>query len=210
MSKSLVLTILVLILLLCNTLLAQQRINSPASHFQGGIMVGGVASQVDGDDYDGYHRFAPIGGFWVKYNFKKKHALRLEFRYIGKGSLQNEGTGVERRQVYSISLHYLELPLLYEYYLFYKFTMAFGVSAGYLLTARESNRYGNLLSGRRKTFLPYELAAHARGTWQFNKHFDLTLGYSYSILPVRGVMAGWYGRNGQYNNIISLAANYTF
>ncbi len=178
--------------------------------FQGGLVVGGVGAQVDGDRHSGYHRFAGLGGFWVARPFGTKLRLRFEFRYIGKGSLANEGQGAARRQIYSLSLHYLELPVVLEYRVWQRWYVGLGLGGGYLLSASESNQYGNLLVGGRKSFNSYEWAGHARVSYRFNDHLTGTMGAAYSLLPIRGRIDIASIVRAQYNNLVTLSLDYTF
>lgn len=205
--RSLLLSLLFLFSLGC---LQAQRLVNPLRSFSGGLVIGAVGSQVDGDQHDGYHRFAPMGGFWVSRLFTDRYGVRFEFRYIGKGSLKNEGTGAERRKVYGLALHYIELPVIFEYHFLERWVAGLGISGGYLLSAKEENQYGNLLVGDRKKFRPYEVAAHARVAFNLTTRCNVTLGASYSIVPIRGKMEGWAGRNGQFNNLLTFGLDYVF
>jgi hypothetical protein len=204
------LLLLALFSLLSFAVLQAQNLVNPKRAFSGGLVIGAVGSQVDGDHHSGYHRFAPMGGFWVSRLFTDTYGLRFEFRYIGKGSLKNEGTGAERRKIYGLALHYIELPVIFEYHFLERWVAGLGVSGGYLLSAKEENQYGNLLVGGRKRFRPYELAAHARIAFGLTTRCNVTLGASYSIIPVRGKMEGWDGRNGQFNNLLTFGLDYIF
>jgi len=204
------LLLLALFSLLSFAVLHAQNLVNPKRAFSGGLVIGAVGSQVDGDHHSGYHRFAPMGGFWVSRFFTDTYGLRFEFRYIGKGSLKNEGTGAERRKIYGLALHYIELPVIFEYHFLERWVAGLGVSGGYLLSAKEENQYGNLLVGGRKRFRPYEVAAHARIAFGLTARCNVTLGASYSIIPVRGKMEGWDGRNGQFNNLLTFGLDYIF
>jgi len=204
------LLLLALFSLLSFAVLQAQNLVNPKRAFSGGLVIGAVGSQVDGDHHSGYHRFAPMGGFWVSRLFTDTYGLRFEFRYIGKGSLKNEGTGAERRKIYGLALHYIELPVIFEYHFLERWVAGLGVSGGYLLSAKEENQYGNLLVGGRKRFRPYEVAAHARIAFGLTTRCNVTLGASYSIIPVRGKMEGWDGRNGQFNNLLTFGLDYIF
>ena len=204
------LLILTLLFFFSFSALQAQRLLNPKRSFSGGLMIGAVGSQVDGDQYSGYNRFAPMGGFWVSRLFTDTYGVRVEFRYIGKGSLRNQGKGAERRKVYSLALHYLEIPVIFEYHFLERWAVGLGVSGGYLLAAKEENLYGNLLVGGRKKFRAYEVAAHARVAFNLTTRCNITLGASYSILPIRGKMEGWDGRNGQFNNLLTFGLDYLF
>lgn len=43
-----------------------------AQSFYGGINAGFTVSQVDGDNYGGYHKISPLGGIYVRNTFNDK------------------------------------------------------------------------------------------------------------------------------------------
>jgi hypothetical protein len=53
--------------------------------FNGGILVGGLVSQVDGDDWAGYHKLGFLGGGFVSLDVSKHFTLQMEMEYIQKG-----------------------------------------------------------------------------------------------------------------------------
>jgi len=56
-----------------------------AQRFNGGILLGMNASQVDGDTYAGYNKFGSWRSFCL-YPLSKKFDMQLEIKYMGKGA----------------------------------------------------------------------------------------------------------------------------
>ena len=166
--------------------------------FGGGVSLGVAASQVDGDGNAGYHKPSPTFGIWVDRQMTARLFLRMDLRYMGKGSWHNSKINGGSQRDYTISLHYLELPLTAEYYVIPRLSIAAGVGFGYLMGASESNRYGEL---------PLNSARQFR---RISPHFTARGGGTYSILPIRGQLADPLGyiRHGQYNNLLYLVIEY--
>ncbi|HRX13350.1 MAG TPA: hypothetical protein P5210_16925, partial [Draconibacterium sp.] len=67
-----------LLLMICNVALAQR--------FNGGILAGLNASQVEGDIYRGYHKPGILGGFYVETDLAPAVFMGMEIKYAQKGS----------------------------------------------------------------------------------------------------------------------------
>ncbi len=203
--------LVLLIVLLGKASFAQKVADSPYNNFSMGVNLGGAASQVDGDGCGGYRRFSPTGGIWVRLQLPKDWSASLQFRYMWKGSYATTGKGENQHLQYSLSLHYLELPLLAEYSFLRHWRVGLGLSAAYLMASQEKNAYGEIpLEGVRKPS-PFELAAHATGAYVFNARWAVQAGFSYSALPFRGKMNDVTSpvRSGQYNRAITLMVSYS-
>lgn len=178
--------------------------------FGGGVTAGVVGSQVDGDTHGGYHRLNGTGGVWVERELAGRFALRIELRYIGKGSLANRREGGARRLEYSLGLHYIEVPLLVHYSLGAHWYVGLGVAGGYLMGWQERNAHGDDLRASRTRVRSYEVSALGRVGWRITDSWSVRFGAGYSIMPIRGrlgaVGAGY--RSGQYNNYLELSLDY--
>src|SRR5512140_2891327 len=84
-----------------------------AQRFNAGLMLGGVTSQVDGDTYDGYHKWGYLGGGYVFLKVSPHSSFQMELEYIQKGSRRND-TSLSGGDTYLLRLHYIEIPLLYQ------------------------------------------------------------------------------------------------
>lgn len=191
---------------------AQKLAPNPYDNFAMGLCLGGAASQVDGDGHGGYRRFSPTGGLWVRLKLPKHWSASLKFRYMWKGSYATSGKGEHQHLDYSLSLHYLELPLLAEYTFKRRWRLGLGLSAAYLMYAKERNAYGDfLLEGDRKPSA-FELAGQASAAYLINAHWAVEAGFSYSALPFRGRLNDVTSpvHSGQYNRVITLSVAYRF
>ena len=83
--------------------------------FSGGLLLGISASQVDGDDQYRYKKPGLVFGAYVSRALTKNGSLKIETYYIGKGAVLNkdypDGTTI---QVFNTSLHYVEMPFLFN------------------------------------------------------------------------------------------------
>ncbi len=180
--------------------------------FSFGLSLGLSGVQLDGDGYGGYHHLWPTGGFFVRCQLPKQWSVRLGFDYFSKGARGHAKRLDAERTVHSVTFHYLELPLVFEYLLSGRFQLAFGSGFGYLVSASQQHEGRDVdLSGVRKPD-KVEWTAQASVGYLFTAHWAARFGASYSILPVRG-KPSWVDspvRTGQYNNTLHLRLEYLF
>lgn len=93
-----------LFLLLCVILTTTVHSQS----FFGGLELGAVTSQIDGDGNDGFHKFGFTGGGFVGLELSDIFDIQLELRYIQKGSKSS----VDDASSFKIRLDYVEMPLI--------------------------------------------------------------------------------------------------
>ena len=84
--------------------------------FNGGAMIGLAATQVAGDSYSGFNKAGPITGVFVNLRPTERSSLQMELYYIQKGSRKNANAVEEDYESYLLRLHYIEMPLLYQYH----------------------------------------------------------------------------------------------
>ena len=80
-----------------------------AQRFNAGLMLGGVTSQVDGDTYDGYHKWGYLGGGYVSLQLSPHSSFQMELEYIQKGSRRNDTT-VSGGDTYLLGFIILRFP----------------------------------------------------------------------------------------------------
>ena len=90
-----------------------------AQKFNAGIRAGIVASQVDGDTYEGFDKAGVIAGLYVNRSFSDKFSLQLEMDFIQKGSRMPVD---DLNNYYLMRLSYLEVPLLLQWHVSNSFT----------------------------------------------------------------------------------------
>ena len=108
-------------------------LKSYAQDFTGGIILGVCGSQIDGDNQSHYKKPGLIFGAYVLKPISKNGAIKIEMYYIGKGAVLNidnpDGTFF---QEFNHSLHYIEMPVLYNLEIHPKINIAIGLATSYL------------------------------------------------------------------------------
>ena len=201
---------------------AQQ--SDPVSQtIRGGVILGMNASQVDGDDYSGFHKVGLNGGFYAQFPIAKKFFISTEILYSQQGGKSEVIQGIPLR--YRSTLTYAQIPLLIHFQEKEAVNFGIGFTYGRLLSQKTfadeieqpkaatcsgppndvSNLAPQFLCFKRNDFM-----AVADGNYLFNKNFMINIRYSYSIVPL-----GYYGssnfRNrGLYNNVLTFRVMYVF
>ncbi len=182
-----------------------------AQRFTGGVMIGGDVSQVDGDTYSGYTKFGYLGGAYVGLQVSPHSSFQLELEYIQKGSRNDtNATGITS---YLLRLHYIEIPILYQYTFKKRFYFEAGPVADVLigsLELRDGIEETNAVPLRPLTFA----GIFGFGAY-ITKHLRLNLRANYSLNSLRSKNdIGYYRRmfleKGQYNNVLSLSVLWDF
>lgn len=196
-----------------------------AQNFYGGAKLGALISQVDGDTHGGYHKISPTGGIYVRNTFARndRWGMSLELNYRNKGS-KHSGTDETDtyRELYKIDLHYLEMPLMFNYRIEkfkipslvdYKFKnkllIEFGPSVSYLL---KGDIYLRRLA-QNENLNKIEVALNVGITYYFAEHFfaNYRFSYTFPFTPVRNfpVVNRFYNR-GFYNNCMFFSLGFEF
>ena len=202
-------------------------LNSKSQSFYGGIIVGTTISQVDGDNYGGYHKISPLAGVFVRNAFNESWGMYSGIEYKRKGSkeVQKNDAGYVTH-FYAMHLDYIEVPLLatyrlkkigipgvFSYSFNNEFLFDFGLSFAYLIKSAEDDGTGIIqVAGR--PFRDYEIAHHIGLNYNLTQNWILSWRFSYSLfmLPIREFPGGqvyWFNR-GQYNHNMSFAIKYEF
>lgn len=197
-----------------------------AQNFHGGIKVGGLTSQVDGDTHGGYHKISPTGGVYVRNTFVKndKWGMSLELNYRNKGSKHSGYDETEtNRELYKINLQYLEIPLLFnyriekikipsliDYRLKNQLLIEFGPSLSYLL---KGDTYLRRLA-QNDSYRKIEIALNLGVTYYFTDYFFINYRflYTFPFTPIKQHPGGQtrFLNRGMYNNCMSLSIGFEF
>jgi len=183
-----------------------------AQRFNSGLMVGGVTSQVDGDTYDGYHKWGYLGGAYVSLQISPHSSFQMEMEYIQKGSRRND-TNVNGGDTYLLRLHYIEVPVLYQFTFKKRFYFEAGPAADISIGSLE------LKNGSAPPETVPLRAVCFTGIFGFgayitkNLHINLRSNYSLNSLRSKNNYGGYrriFFETGQYNNVLSLALLWDF
>ncbi len=184
--------------------------------FFGSINVGGVASQVDGDDFGGYNKLGLTAGPSVLVQLNNNWVMQVGLFYTQKGSRNGKandsdlGLSIDR---YKLNLHFFDVPVMFNYVV--KQTYLFGVGATYnaYISSKESMETFAFVREydpqefkfrRHSAELVFNAAAMA------NKNLMLYMRYHYGVLPIRLHVDAATGRSNQINNYFTFGVAYLF
>jgi len=182
-----------------------------AQRFNAGIMIGGDASQVDGDTYDGYHKYGYLGGAYVTLQVSEHSSFQMELEYIQKGSRRAD-TNVSGGNEYLLRIHYIEIPFLYQYTFKKRFYFEAGPAAD--VTVGSLEEFNGSIPPSTVPLRPVTLTGIFGFGASVTKHLRLNLRYNYSLMSIRNGTANGYRKIffevGQYNNLFSFGVLWDF
>lgn len=181
-----------------------------AQRFEGGALIGLNASQVDGDNYSGYHKPGVALGGFVQTNLSRTIYAGMELKLMQKGSRNIDSLATDGQIKYIMRLNYVDLPVYLGIRTSERISLLVGVSSGYLISGREYNDYGKLTEQDQKAFGEFDLQGLLGFRFQFTKRLFVDLRGAYSVLPIRKQKGDplWYWRSNQFNNLLSTTVLY--
>ena len=174
--------------------------------FGGGVLAGLSASQLDGDNWGGYHKAGFTFGAYTYTKLNKYIDAQLEIRYVQKGSNSNS----EELEVFYLSkLNYVEIPLFLKYNFLSKFSANIGLTAGYLQKATE-DKDGIGDEPADPEFNKFEFSGLAGVEYKIIDKLFFNVRFNYSILSVRSHPGDqtYFLNRGQYNNVLTFTIHY--
>ena len=193
-------------------LLVLNSFSLQAQRFNAGLMLGGVASQVDGDTYEGYHKFGYLGGGYVLLQVSPHSSFQMELEYIQKGSRRND-TSVTGGTEYLLRLHYIEIPVLYQYTFKKRFYFEAGPAAD--ITVGSLEMINGAVPPTTVPLRPVTLTGIFGFGVYLTNHLRLNVRANYSLMSIRSENDySGYRRMlfevGQYNNVLSCSILWDF
>ncbi len=201
MTKKILIPIL---FLLFATLVSAQR-------FDGGVLAGYNACQVEGDTYKGYHKPGVVAGFYVQTDVAPAVFLAMEIKYSQKGARNK--VKPELPEKYVMRLGYIDIPVYAAFRTNDKGSIIGGISTGFLMHAAEFDEYGEFPKEDQNAFNSIDLQPFLGFQFDFMDNLKADLRFALSVLPIRGQPGNgtnYYWHNSQFNNIITLAFYYQF
>ncbi len=192
------------LLLLVNILTAQR--------FDAGLLAGFNGSQVEGDNFKGYHKPGILAGIFVQTDIVPTIFTGMEIKYSQKGSRKRIPPRDPEPEKYIMRLGYVELPFFVGFRTNDLGAVIAGVSAGYLVHSGEYDEYGLFQPQDRHEFNNFDLQPFLGFQFALLEEVKLDLRFALSVLPIRGQpgedATTSYWLNNQFNNVISLALYY--
>lgn len=185
-------------------------LSSYSQRFEGGLIGGFNASQVDGDLYKGYHKPGIALGGYVQTNLSRTIYAGMELKLMQKGSRNIDSLAIEGQIKYVMRLNYVDLPVYLGIRTSEKISLLLGVSPGYLISGIEYNDYGKFPEQDQNAFNDFDFQGWLGFRFQITKRLYIDLRGSYSLLPIRKQKgdALWYWKSNQFNNMLSTTALY--
>lgn len=181
-----------------------------SQQFEGGVIAGFNASQVDGDLYKGYHKPGIALGGYVQTNLSRKVFAGMELKFMQKGSRNIDSLATNGQIKYIMRLNYVDLPFYLGIRTSEKISLLVGLSPGYLLSGNEYNDYGIFPEQDRRPFNAIDLEGFLGFRFQFTDRLFVDLRGAYSLLPIREQPGDplWYWKSNQFNNLLSTTVLY--
>jgi hypothetical protein len=182
-----------------------------AQRFDGGIIAGFNASQVEGDSFKGYNKPGILAGFYVQTDFAPAIFGGMEIKFSQKGSRKRIKPKDPEPEKYIMRLDYIDIPLFAGFRTSDRGAVIAGVSFGYLINGKEFNEYGEFVLEDQNQFNDFDLQPFIGFQFDFLDNLTVDLRGALSVLPIRGQPGEGttsYWLNNQFNNVISLAFYY--
>lgn len=194
--------IILLLTITCLSVFSQQ--------FEGGVLVGLNASQVDGDNYSGYHKPGMALGGYVQTNLSRTVYAGMELKFAQKGSRNIDSLATQGQIKYIMRLSYVDLPVYLGIRTSERISLLIGVSPGYLISGTEYNDYGKLTEQDQNAFSEFDLQGLLGFRLQLTKRLFVDLRGVYSVLPIREQKGDplWYWKSNQFSNLLSTTVLY--
>jgi hypothetical protein len=183
-----------------------------AQRFEGGLLAGYNATQVEGDSFKGYNKPGILAGVYVQTDFAPAVFGGLEIKYSQKGSRKRIKPKDAEPDVYIMRLGYVDIPVFAGFRTGENSAVIGGISAGYLIHGKEFDEYGEFVEEDRNAFNNFDLQPFLGFQYGLLDRLKLDLRFALSVLPIRGLpgedATNYYWLNNQFNNVISLAVYY--
>lgn len=189
-------------------------LQSSAQKFEAGFQVGLNTSQITGDNFSGYNQPGLIAGIWTTRALDTKSKIILEMQYLPKGSRKNSKPTDVTFIFYRLRLHYIDIPLVYQYKVHTKFSLESGLSYGALIGVYEADENGPFTGNfaSEEQFKRSDISFIAGINWFMNERLTFNVRSTNSILPVRDHQnqVTTFLNRGQYSNCVMGRLLYQF
>jgi len=183
-----------------------------AQRFQGGILAGFNATQVEGDTFKGFNKPGALAGFYVQTDVAPAVFAGMEIKYSQKGARKRIKPKDPEPQKYIMRLGYIDVPFFAGFRTSDRGAILAGISAGYLMHGKEFDEYDEFVLEDQNAFNNLDLQPFIGFRFDFLEQASVDLRFALSVLPIRGQpgdnATNYYWLNNQFNNVISLALYY--
>lgn len=185
--------------------------------FDGGLITGGVTSQINGDGYGGFHQLGYTAGFFGRIPTGGPSSWQMELKYSLYGAHSDAKEEQWGMNPMSIRLHYVELPLLFRYDLSQFningktldfITLELGLSGDFLLRGTQSANFEDYFDN--DAWLFFSLTGDIGVHFDLNERLGINIRSMNSLTPCRfhpeAPVFSWYH---YYNIALQATVVYT-
>lgn len=178
--------------------------------FQGGVLAGLNASQVDGDSYSGYHKPGIVAGGYVLTNISRTLFSGMEIKFAQKGSRKNPNPKIGDQDKYIMRLNYIDLPVYLGVHTSERTSILAGVSAGYLMSGTEYDNYGKFQPEDQHAFNKFDYQGFLGFRFKMTERLSIDLRGAYSLVPIRPQPGTglYYWISNQFSNVLNTTLLY--
>jgi len=170
--------LIALILILSNSLSAQ--------NFDAGLVAGFTMSQISGDGLAGFDKPGIRIGAYISYPITRKNMnFEVGMQYLQKGS--RDPSNKSTISIYSMDMHYLELPFTINYVFSNGLIIESGLGSGILVSYTEEIHGSEEIGTTPNTFALDFLCGLQ---YQFLNNLKINVRYGNSLIPI--TKKGWY------------------
>lgn len=206
--------------LCCFVTIISMHVNSQ-QHFFPSFSLGTSASQISGDDTNGFAQFGLFVGASVRYQQNDMWSYSMGLFFNQKGARRYQSLGP--KSTYRLRVNYIDVPFLAHY--FWKdFDFSVGPAVNVKINQKEQTEFGDVENQR--IFKPLEFALQGGIGYEFKENWSVQLMYQNSFIAVRDhsseylvnnipntLIEEWFDellRKGQYFSLFTLSLSYNF
>jgi len=192
-------------------LLGITSMHSYSQGFEGGVLAGLNASQVDGDTYSGYNKPGIVAGGFVQTNLSRMIFTGMELKFTQKGSRKNpDPKAIDYQPSYLMRLSYAEIPLYLGVRTSEKISVLAGLSAGYLIRGTEYYDNEKLDEPVKHPFNVIDVQGFLGFRFKLSNRLFIDLRGAYSLLPIRAKPGNStiYWDDSQFSNLLATTILY--
>lgn len=206
--------VLVIMLFFSIQLNGQQR-------FFSSLLAGTSASQISGDDTNGFAQFGFYLGGQIRYQSNSTWSYSMGLLLNQKGARRFQSLGP--KSTYRLRVNYIDVPIL-AHYTWENLEFTLGPALNVKINQKERTEFGEVDDQR--IFKPVEFAIQGGIEYTFKEQWGIRLMYQNSFIPVRKhspeylvnsipntLIEEWFDeilRKGQYFSLFSLSISYSF
>lgn len=199
--------------LLCISLLLLCTLFGYSQNFKGGIFVGAVTSQVDGDGLAGFDMAGFQAGAFTRYTLTESSVVQLGLGFVQKGAKEPPS---DTSSFYRLRANYINIPITLQYR-WNNLAFEIGPALDILVNASESDISGNRNLEGPAALRSFSLIGIGGISYYITEKWVVNFRSTISITPARNASARTgrpyllqAGGAGQRNLVLSTALYYSF